>query len=177
MAQDFPQTGADRASRRLFAPRPDPLRNPKPLIRRVYSYVAYRIGDGPDADDVTSDVFERAVRYRSGYDPSRGDAVAWLLGIARRAVAEHLAGRSMEADEEVPELADNTDVEARSVERLSMAQALNTLSERDRELLSLRYGADLKARQIAQVLDMETHAVEVALTRALGRLRELMGES
>jgi len=32
----------------------DPLANPEPLIRRVYAYVAYRIGDGPDAEDVTS---------------------------------------------------------------------------------------------------------------------------
>jgi len=40
--------------------RSDPLANPEPLIRRVYAYVAYRLGDGPDAEDVTSQVFERA---------------------------------------------------------------------------------------------------------------------
>ena len=53
----------------------DPLANPRPLIRRVYSYVAYRIGDGPDAEDVTSEVFERALRYRASYDESRGQPV------------------------------------------------------------------------------------------------------
>ena len=37
--------------------RVDPLRNPEPLIRRVYGYVAYRIGDGPDAEDITSETF------------------------------------------------------------------------------------------------------------------------
>ena len=50
----------------------DPLTNPVPLIRRVYSYVAYRIGDGVDAEDVTSDVFERAIRYRESYDERAG---------------------------------------------------------------------------------------------------------
>src|SRR5256885_13180960 len=40
----------------------DPLANPEPLIRRVYSYAAYRLGDGPDAEDATSDAFERALR-------------------------------------------------------------------------------------------------------------------
>src|SRR5918999_4894134 len=50
----------------------DPLANPEPLIRRVYSYVAYRLGDGPDAEDVTSDVFERALRYRESYDRQKG---------------------------------------------------------------------------------------------------------
>ena len=52
--------------------RRDPLANPRPLIRRVYAYVAYRIGDGADAEDVTSATFERALRYRASFDPARG---------------------------------------------------------------------------------------------------------
>jgi DNA-directed RNA polymerase specialized sigma24 family protein len=50
------------------------------------------------------------------------------------------------------------------------------LDERDRELLALRYGADLKARQIAELLGERTNTIEVALHRALGRLRKLMEE-
>jgi DNA-directed RNA polymerase specialized sigma24 family protein len=68
--------------RSLFAR--DPLADPEALIRRVYAYAAYRLGDGPDAEDVTSEVFERALRYRDSYDRSKGEPVAWLLGIARR---------------------------------------------------------------------------------------------
>ena len=66
----------------------DPFADPEPLIRRVYAYVAYRIGDGPDAEDVTSQTFERALRYRDSYDSSRGNAAAWLIGIARRQLQE-----------------------------------------------------------------------------------------
>jgi DNA-directed RNA polymerase specialized sigma24 family protein len=79
-------------------PRHDPLRNPEPLIREVYAYVAYRIGGGADAEDITSEVFERVVRYRQSFDPARGTPIEWLIGIARnvhrstRAVAL-LAGR------------------------------------------------------------------------------------
>ena len=62
----------------------DPLADPGPLIRRVYAYVAYRIGDGAEAEDITSEAFERALRYRDSYDPRRGEPVAWLIGIARR---------------------------------------------------------------------------------------------
>jgi RNA polymerase sigma-70 factor (ECF subfamily) len=72
---------------------PDPLENSPALIRRVYSYVAYRIGDGPDAEDVTSEVFERALRYRRSYDPARGAPLAWLLGIARRCVEDAVLQR------------------------------------------------------------------------------------
>src|SRR3954466_8429555 len=66
----------------------DPLANPAPLIKRVYAYVAYRVGDGDDAEDVTSETFERALRYRDSFDPKRGDAAAWLIGIARRVIAD-----------------------------------------------------------------------------------------
>ena len=62
------------------------------------------------------------------------------------------------------------------VDRLTLDEALARLSDRDSELLSLRYDADLKAREIAAVLEMDTHAVEVALSRALERLRRLLGE-
>src|SRR6185437_4900150 len=43
--------------------RRDPFAQPEELVRRLYSYVAYVIGDGPDAEDVTSEAFERGLRY------------------------------------------------------------------------------------------------------------------
>jgi RNA polymerase sigma factor (sigma-70 family) len=56
--------------------------------------------------------------------------------------------------------------------RLDLTSAIGTLDERDRELLALRYGADLSARQIAELLEQRKNTVEVALHRALGRLRQ-----
>lgn len=155
-------------------PRRDPLANPEPLIRSVYAYVAYRIGRGVDAEDVTSDVFEQALRYRQSYDPRKGEPVAWLIGIARRQVARALAQRMPAVGLE--EAADTPDSEGKTVERLALRDALATLSDRDRELIALRYGADLPAAQIAGVLDMKTNAVEVALHRALTRLRGLLAD-
>ena len=55
---------------------------------------------------------------------------------------------------------------------LDLRSAVASLEPRDRELVALRYGADLSARQIAEVLELKTNAVEVALHRALRRLRE-----
>src|SRR5437588_6917440 len=76
----------------------DPLANPEPLIRRVYSYAAYRLGDGPDAEDATNDTFERALRYRDSYDRSKGEPIAWVLGIARRCVDDLLSGRPQSSE-------------------------------------------------------------------------------
>ena len=148
----------------------DPLANPEPLIRRVYAYVAYRIGDGPDAEDVTSATFERALRYRDSFDPRRGDAASWLIGIARRCIADALQpGDTPTGD--LPEPPGEPQEEL-TLDRLDLRAAVALLDERDRELLALRYGADLTARQIGELLELKTNAVEVALHRALGRLRE-----
>lgn len=151
----------------------DPLANPRPLIRRVYAYVAYRIGDGADAEDVTSDVFERALRYRESYDRGKGEPAAWLVGIARRSVDSHLAARPS-VSAEVPDAAAPGDLEEAASTRLDLARVLGTLDKRDRELLALRYGADLSARQIGELLEQRTNTVEVALHRALGRLRRAL---
>jgi RNA polymerase sigma-70 factor (ECF subfamily) len=145
----------------------DPLAHPEELIRRVYAYVAYRIGDGPEAEDVTAETFERALRYRKSFDRRKGEPVSWLIGIARNVVSEIARPPTAELRDE----ATDSGLEERTAVRVDLARALATLSRRDQELLSLRYGADLTASQIGGLLGLKTNAVEVALHRTLGRLR------
>lgn len=147
-----------------------PLADPAPLIRKVYAYVAYRIGHGPDAEDITSEVFERALRYQASYDSARGDPLSWLIGIARRRIAEAGASSALPVSERIDDAAPG-DLESETVGRITLATALARLDDRDRELIGLRYGADLSARTIAALLDLKTNAVEVALHRAKARLR------
>jgi RNA polymerase sigma factor (sigma-70 family) len=152
----------------------DPLGHPAPLIRRVYSYVAYRIGAGAEAEDVTSDAFERALRYRSTYDSAKGTPQAWVLGIARACIADHFAQRAERPA--VEELPATGELEGEALERMTVRAAVAQLGDRDRELIALRYGADLKVREIAELLGERTNTIEVALHRALGRLREHLSE-
>jgi RNA polymerase sigma-70 factor (ECF subfamily) len=153
----------------------DPLAHPEDVIRRIYAYVAYRIGDGPEAEDVTSTVVERALRYRGGFDPSRGDAFAWLFGIARRCIAD--ARKAALRPEVVQDEPVGRGPEELAPERLDLRRALASLSDRDRELVALRYGGDLTAREIGHVVGMRTNAVEVALHRALMTLREELDDA
>lgn len=151
----------------------DPLSDPV-LMRRLYAYVAFRLGDGPDAEDVVSDTLERGLRYRKSYDARKGELIAWLIGIARNCIAE-LHSRPAA----VPLLTSDTgatsaDLEQEIVERLALAAAVARLEERDRELVALHYGADLTPREIARLLDAKPNAVEVALHRARSRLRSLL---
>ncbi len=146
----------------------DPLANPEPLLRRVYAYVAYRVGDRADAEDITSDTFERALRYRDRYDERRGEPIAWLLGIARNCLYD----AQLRPRPETPSGPEPTrpGIGAEIVGRIALEEALASLSTDDQELLALRYGADLKVREIASLLERRTNAVEVALSRARARL-------
>jgi RNA polymerase sigma-70 factor (ECF subfamily) len=149
----------------------DPLAHPERLIRAVYAYVAYRVGPGPDAEDITSEVFERALRYRASYDPKRGEPMAWLIGIARRCVSGAVANPHRALDSLEESVVAPGDLADEAVSRLSLAAAVSRLSERDRELIALRYGADLTGRQIGAILDLTPNAVDVAVHRAVERLR------
>ena len=153
-------------------PRPDPLRQPEEAIRRLYAYAAYRLGPGADAEDVVSETIERTLRYRDSYDESAGSPIAWMIGIANRCIADVLRERSRRLDVQVEDLAGvQSDFSADLAMRSDIRAAVGRLEERDRELIALRYGADLSAREIGRVLALRTNTVEVALHRALARLR------
>jgi len=78
---------------------------------------------------------------------------------------------SPEAPGDVPEQTDDGGFEHRTIERLTIAEAVARLGARDRELIALRYGADLSAAQIGERLGLRPNAAEVAIHRALARLR------
>jgi RNA polymerase sigma-70 factor (ECF subfamily) len=149
----------------------DPLSDPAKAIRRVYSYAAYRLGGGADAEDVTSQVIERALRYRSSYDRRRGTADSWLLGIARTCVDDALRERGNRFQLIDPATSSESH-ETDTIDRLGVAAAVARLDPRDQELVGLRYGADLSTKEIAALLELTPNAVDVALHRCRTRLRE-----
>ena len=74
----------------------------------------------------------------------------------------------------MPEAAAPGELATDSAARIDLGRVVGGLPERDRELVALRYGADLTARQIGELLGMRTNAVEVALHRVLQSLREAL---
>jgi RNA polymerase sigma-70 factor (ECF subfamily) len=153
----------------------DPLAHPEEAIRRLYAYVSYRIGPGPDAEDVVSTTIERALQYRSTYDPRRGGPGAWLTGIAARCIADHMQGRTRHDLYGLDAPAGYADeLATRTVVSADLARALATLDDRGRELVALRYGADLSSKEIGRLLEMRPGAVDVALHRTLARLRAML---
>lgn len=143
---------------------------------RLFSFLAYRTGNRALAEDLLSETFERVLRSRQRFDPRRGSERRWLYAIAlnllrdhaRRAVNEDLALQRAHARVTVG----HSDPELAGVEhRDELQRALALLSEDERDAIALRFGADLKLRDVARVLGQGESAVEGRIYRALHKLR------
>jgi len=146
----------------------------------VFRYVRFRVASREAAEDVTSEVFMKALRSFARYDPSRASARTWLLRIARNAVTDHLRALRRRGSlhvslDRVPDLvADVPSQEERVLRQERIERLLNgsrTLKPSDQEILSLRYGSGLSNREIAETMGISNNAVAVRLHRALKRLR------
>lgn len=153
----------------------------------VYRYVRFRVATREVAEDVTSEVFMKALRSIHRYDPTIASPKTWLLRIARNAVTDHLRALKRRGSlhvslDRVPDLvADVPSQEERVVRQERIQRLLNgtqTLRKADQEILSLRYGSGLDNAEIAEHLGISNNAVAVRLHRALKRLKVVVdGES
>lgn len=142
---------------------------------RLFSFLAYRTGDHSAAEDLLADVFERALRSRRPFDPRRGSEQAWLYAIAvnllrdraRRNGAERRALDRAALDRPW-EVAITTE---RIPEHAELREALDRLSDEEREAVALRFGADLSVPDIARVTGESQSTAAGRLYRALRKLR------
>jgi RNA polymerase sigma-70 factor (ECF subfamily) len=151
----------------------------------VYRYVRFRLATREAAEDVTSEVFMKALRAMHRYDPNRASPRTWLLRIARNAVTDHLRSLRRRSSlhvslDRVPDLVADVPTQEERVlreERLGMILNANRrLRPADQEILSLRYGAELNNQEIADALNISGNAVAVRVHRALARLKEAVEE-
>jgi RNA polymerase sigma-70 factor (ECF subfamily) len=142
----------------------------------LYGFLAYRTGNPAMAEDLLAYTFEKALRARRRFDPRRGSSKTWLYSIALNTLRDNIRRRAAaeRADEQLaaaePESgADASEAVARSDE---LSRALGTLSEEEREVVALRFGADLTVPEIAKVKGEKLTTIEGRLYRALRKLRE-----
>ena len=176
--------GQEDAFRRLYGE----------LYGPVSGYVAARVGNGQDAEDLVGLVFQRFVETLDRYDSRQGSVLSWLLAMARNAVidhhrhqAAHGAARSRTVD-----VADLAEVLAaagaerddplakliRDEEDDQVRRWLQRQSPETREMFALRYGDGLRLAEVARVMDLSEEAVKQRFARTLRRIRqELLTET
>lgn len=144
----------------------------------VYGFFAYRVRNRADAEDLTQRTFERALKAWSRFDPERAPLGAWLISIARNLLVDHYRADRTASQQPL----DATGEEALGSEAPQpdlgidpeLAAALAQLSPRDREVVALRFGADLTGPEIAELTDLSLANVQQILSRSLRRLRDTL---
>lgn len=142
---------------------------------RIYNYFRYRFGDDFLAEDLTSETFEKAWKYREKYKRDLSAFSTWLFTIAKRVSIDHYRRRHFEMPlEEATDLPDTlVNMEEMAQKRddfKRLSRLLAHLSDRERELVALKYGAGLTNRSIARLSGLSESNVAVILHRIIIKL-------
>jgi RNA polymerase sigma-70 factor (ECF subfamily) len=140
---------------------------------RVYAFIARRVRERGDVEDLTSEVFHQALRSLKSYEYRGVPFSAWLFRIAANAVAQF--GRDVARAKEEP-LDDATEpMTDEDAERRAMIfDLLKTLPPDQQRVVRLRYAEQKSVREIAAEMDRSEAAVKQLHYRALEKLRAEM---
>jgi RNA polymerase sigma-70 factor (ECF subfamily) len=149
-------------------------------VDAIYRYVYYRVRDDAEAEDLTSDVFMRALKAMPRYEP-RQAFLAWLYRIARNAVIdrarrgnrqvsfedalEHpMADKVLDPDEQILATSDNA----------TLRGALAQLTPLQQEVIVLRFLEGYSTHEIARIVGKREGTIRGIQFRAIGALRQLI---
>lgn len=145
---------------------------------RVYRYIYLRLGNQPDAEDVTAVVFMKALEGLGSYSTKRSSFAPWIFRIAHNAVID----KYRRDRKQVP--LDNIEFHAggddpvsdvlHSERREELLSYLAALSPDQREVILMRFAADLTYPEIATALKKNEAAVRMLLHRGLRKLKGVM---
>ncbi|MGH2442337.1 MAG: RNA polymerase sigma factor [Chloroflexota bacterium] len=145
---------------------------------RIYRYVYHRVGAAVDAEDITAVVFMKALESLPSFQSRRNGFAPWLFRIARNSVVDHYRRRkkqcSLDAAEHKASDADPVGLVLLSERRSELHTLLECLSNDQRDVVLLRYSADLSFPEVAYALGKNEPAVRMLLHRALRKLKRVV---
>jgi RNA polymerase sigma-70 factor (ECF subfamily) len=146
----------------------------------VHRYVASRVGRPSDAEDLTQQIFVKALEALPRYEARGIPFGGWLFRLARNTVIDFVRTRHEHADldealEHPTDEAGPADAAALRTELDAVAAALLTLTAEQREAISLRFFAGLSAREAAEAMGKQEGTIRGLQFRAIASLRRAMG--
>lgn len=148
---------------------------------RVYNFIFVRVLNRSVAEDLTSEVFTKVFDKLVTYRHEKGKFSTWLFAIASNRITDYFRQTTkhpLEPIELFPELSsEEPDVEELLLEeedKKSLSNAFSRLTDRERNIIALKFRRQLTNREIARLENMDEGYVAVILYRAIRKLRNWM---
>ena len=145
---------------------------------RLYSYLYYRVGDPDAAEDLCGEVFERAIKNIHRFKPRDGGLAGWLTRIAQNLAYDYYRRRNarppdpLELNEAWISTGDDPAHSVLASEGASyLYQALQRLTQDQRDVILLRFIAQMRTPEVAKIMHKSVGAVKALQHRALASLR------
>lgn len=146
---------------------------------RIYRYVALKIGDKIEAEDLTQQVFLNALQSISSFKWKGKPFVAWLYRIAHNQVVDYLRKKTKHVavplDESLVSSDSNPRLMAeRSLDIEQLLLATRRLTKAQQEVISLRFAGELSIVEVAKIMGKSQGAVKALQHSAIVALRKAL---
>lgn len=148
---------------------------------RVFKYICYRIDDQHMAEELCSQVFERIITKYSSFSGNKESFDSWIFTIARNTLTDHYRKKKQRFHFSLDYIMDRVSSKPSPDELVLteennayLFQALGHLNERERSVVSFKYGAGLKNTEIAKLMGLSESNVSVILCRSLKKLKKIL---
>lgn len=145
------------------------------ITPKLYGYLVHVLRDSHIAEDILQETWIKAIRKIDQFQPRKVRFSAWLFAIAKNECRQHWRKNknvNFVDETEIPEVF--VAEESGDEDKMFLEGVLKGLEEDEREILRLRYIADLSFKEIARVLSISVIAARVRVHRALGKARGQM---
>lgn len=151
-------------------------------FERVARYIAVRIGNFSEAEDLASEVFVRALQSADRFKDTGAPMEAWVFRIAHNIVVDYHRKRSrrpsslpLESAAPIESGSDPTYGIEREQEVERINEAMKYLSDSQRQVLALRFGSEMTSEQVGEVMGKKPGAVREMQSAAIRKLRQVLG--
>lgn len=144
--------------------------------KKVYGYLLGKVNNSEVAADICSDTFLKIYEKYDSFDPSKSSVSTWIFTVMRNTLTDYYRTRKVSG--EIPETlrADDSPEDAYiSKEALGeLADALEKLDERERDIVIFRYYHNMKLTEIADRIGVSYSYVKILHNKALSDLKKLL---
>ncbi len=147
----------------------------KEYYLKIYKYTLFRVADQYVAEDLVSEIFVKVLDKYNTYNPTKGKFSTWVFAIANNTIINYyktinrnkvVNWEQVDSQYRLEDLI----IEQELIEIL--LKAILRLDERQRSIIALKFGANMKNREIAQMLNLTESNVGTILYRSLKHLRD-----